>query len=156
MRNYYKTCITVSCILTTLFMIAGCSDPEIKTIPVTVSGNISVAEGVNGDGVVHVALYHAWALDGVLRHPVEFIESFESEVGLFSVDIAYPVDKGEGLLVYAWIDLDGDGVLCTPTGRNDLAGLTEAEGFPVAQVTIDVWLVAPCAGPDWFYPPATG
>jgi len=156
MKNFTKSAGAVGCILAVTLLIAGCSAPEVQTTRVTVSGNIQVADGVSSDGVVHIALYHAWALDGVLRHPVEFIESFDSEVGSFSVDVDYPVDKGEGLLVYAWIDLDGDGVLCTPTGRNDLAGLTEAEGFPAAEVTVNVWLVAPCAGPDWFFPPATG
>jgi hypothetical protein len=136
--------------------ITGCSDPEIQTIPVTVNGTINVPDEMSSDGVVHVALYHAWALEGELRHPVEFIQSFDGELGAFSIDVDYPVDKGEGLLVYAWIDYDDDGVLCTPTGRSDLAGLTEAENFPGDDVTVDVWLVAPCAGPDWFYPPAEG
>ena len=156
MKNFTKSAGTVGWILAVTLLIAGCSAPEVQTTRVTVSGNIQVTDGVSSDGVVHIALYHAWALDGVLRHPVEFIESFEGEIGEFAVDVDYPVDKGEGLLVYAWIDLDGDGVLCTPTGRSDLAGLTEAEEFPAAEVTVNVWLVAPCAGPDWFYPPASG
>ena len=88
MRNYYKTCITVSCILATLFMIAGCSDPEIKTIPVTVNGNISVAEGVNGDGVVHIAwldrrgrdeagqdIFYATAVDGAVGKNTKVAET---------------------------------------------------------------------------------
>ncbi len=156
MKSLANSAGAVGWMFAVTLLAAGCGEPAIQTMPVTVSGNIQVADGVSSDGVVHVALYHAWALDGVLRHPVEFIESFESGVGSYSVDFDYPVDKGEGLLVYAWIDLDGDGVLCTPTGRSDLAGLTEAEGFPAAEVSVDVWLVAPCAGPDWFYPPATG
>jgi hypothetical protein len=155
MKKASKSAIAGGILAATL-LIAGCGAPEVQTTPVSVNGTIHVADGVSRNGVVHIALYHAWALEGVLRHPVEFIESFESGVGEFSVSVDYPVEKGDGLLVYAWIDLDGDGVLCTPTGRSDLAGLTEAEGFPAAEVTVDVWLVAPCAGPDWFYPPAAG
>ena len=143
-------------LLVACLALAGCGEPVVKTMPVTVSGNISVLDDVNSDGMVHIALYHAWALEGELRHPVQFIEAFEGGIGGFSIDVDYPVDKGEGLLVYAWLDTDGDGVLCTPTGRSDLAGLTEVKNFPSENVTVDVWLVAPCAGPDWFYPPAGG
>jgi hypothetical protein len=152
LRN--TTQVLLAALLITGF-VTGCSDPEIKTVPVTVNGTINVADGVSSDGAVHIVLYHAWALEGELRHPVEFIQEFEGAVGEFSVDVDYPVDKGEGLLVYAWIDFDGDGVLCTPTGRGDLSGLAIAEDFPGDDVTVDVWLVAPCAGPDWFYPVAT-
>jgi len=67
----------------------------------------------------------------------------------------YPVETGEGLLVYAWIDLDGDDVHCTPEIRTDRAGLTVVQDFPASDVTADVMLDVPCAGPEWFYPPAT-
>ena len=78
----------------------------------------------------------------------------ETAVGAYSHEFEYPVEKGEGLLVYAWIDTDEDGVLCTPTVRTDRAGLTELEGFTTGEVTADVELDTPCAGPEWFYPPA--
>ncbi len=63
-------------------------------------------------------------------------------------------ENGEGLLVYAGLDMDGDEVLCTPSVRVDSVGLTEVQGFPAAEVTADVMLNAPCAGAEWFYPPA--
>ena len=56
--------------------------------------------------------------------------------------------------MYAWIDSDADGILCTPTVRIDRAGLTEVEGFAPGDVVADIELIVPCAGPDWFYPPA--
>jgi hypothetical protein len=146
-----------ACILAACLLLAACGgEPVVQTEPVTVSGTIGVPEGVASDGIVRINLYHAWALEGELRHPVEFIASFESGIGAYSIDVDYPVDKGEGLLVYAWLDTDGDGVLCTPSVRSDLAGLTEVENFPSGEVSVDVWLVAPCAGPDWFYPPVSG
>ena len=129
---------------------AGDADPQVA--PVQLSGNITIPDGAESTGTVHVSLYHAWALTGDLRHPVEFIEAFETQVGSFTHEFDYPVDLGEGLLVYAWIDDDGDGTLCTPTDRGDRAGLIEITDFVPGPVSADVELYVPCAGPDWFYP----
>jgi hypothetical protein len=108
--------------------------------------------GAETTGKVFVSLYHAWALEGDLRHAVQFIESFEATIGPFSHEFSYPLERGEGLLIYAWLDIDGDGVLCTPDVRVDIAGLTEVTSYPAEEVSADIQLVAPCAGPDWFYP----
>jgi len=136
-------------------ILAGCGgEQEVRTEPVALTGNIIVPDGVPADATVYVSLYHAWALEGDLRHPVEFIEGFEESAGEYAHTFEYPVDAGEGLLVYAWIDSDADGVLCTPTVRIDRAGLTEVEGFSPGDVAADIELIVPCAGPDWFYPPA--
>ena len=143
---------TAACLLAWL---SGCAEGEAPTTPVSLSGTISVPDGVQSDGSkVTVNLYHAWALEGVLRHPVEFIQSFETTAGEYSFSFDYPVENGEGLLVYAWIDLDGDDVHCTPAIRTDRAGLTVVQDFPSAEVTANVMLDVPCAGPEWFYPPA--
>lgn len=137
-----------------LTFLAGCGgEPELRVERVRLSGSITLPDGVARDGTVYVNLYHAWALEGELRHPVEFIESFETTAGAYAHEFDYPVDLGEGLLVYAWLDADGDEILCTPTVRIDRAGLTEVQDFAPGDVTADVELTAPCAGPDWFYPP---
>ena len=135
-----------------LAVLAGCAEPEIQTMPVSLTGTITAPDGVTADKF-YVRLYHAWALEGLLRHPVEEIESFETTGAAFSHDFDYPVDTGEGLLVYAWLDTDGDGVLCTPSVRDDIAGLIEVSEFPADAVTVELELTATCAGPDWFYPP---
>ena len=67
MKSFSKSAGTVGWMLAVTLLIAGCSAPEVQTTRVTISGNIQVADGVSSDGVVHVALYHAWALEGVLR-----------------------------------------------------------------------------------------
>ena len=36
--------------------------------------------------------------------------------------------------------------------RGDLAGLADVHDFPSEQVSVSLFLDAPCAGPDWFYP----
>jgi hypothetical protein len=134
-------------------IMSGCAgDAEPRIERVQLSGQITAPEGVQSSGTVYVSLYHAWALEGELRHPVEFIEAFETRVGSFSHDFDYPIDLGEGLLVYAWLDADGDGTLCTPTVRGERAGLIEVVDFVPGSVAADIQLTAPCAGPDWFYP----
>jgi len=115
-----------------LTWLSGCAEGEAPTTPVNISGMISVPDGVQSNSSkVTVNLYHAWALEGVLRHPVEFIESFETTAGEYNFSFDYPVETGEGLLVYAWIDLDGDDVHCTPEIRTDRAG--RRAGLPVCR-----------------------
>jgi len=143
--------LIVATILLTL--LAGCSEPPVVTQNVQLSGQIIAPDDIADPGKVRVNLYHAWALEGELRHPLEFIESFETGVGDFTHSFEYPVEQGEGLVVYAWLDTDGDDVLCTPDVRNDLAGFAEVQ--PAEQVTVSIRLDTPCAGPDWFYPQAT-
>lgn len=133
-------------------LLFGCSEAPRPTMAVTVQGQITSGPGATGP--VRVRLYHAWSLEGDLRHPLQFIDEFQTSPGAFSHDFDYPLDIGEGLVVYAWQDLDGDGVFCTPTFREELAGLTEAAEFPADTVTVEIVLVQPCAGPDWFYPAA--
>jgi hypothetical protein len=135
---------------------AGCgSEAPVPTRAIEVRGEIRLPPGAELRGKVYVNLYHAWALQGELRHPLQLIESFEAAPGAFSHRLLYPQDpagESEGLVVYAWADLDGDAVLCTPTVRGDVAGLAEVEGFPADAVNVTVDLTEPCRGPDWFYP----
>ena len=135
-----------------VFLLAGCGEAESPVRPVKISGSITRAPGMAADGKVFVSLYHAWSLEGDLRHAAQWIESFETKMGDYSHEFSYPLDRGEGLLIYAWLDLDGDSVLCTPSVRIDIAGLTEVTEYPADAVNADIELVAPCAGPDWFFP----
>lgn len=138
-------------------LLGGCgSEPPVPTRAVEITGQIRVPAAVTPAGKVYVSLYQAWSLQGELRHPLQLIESFETAPGAFTHRFAYPEDGGEGLIVYAWVDVDGDSVLCTPTYRSDLAGLTEVAGFPADTVSVTVDLTEPCRGPDWFYPRAPG
>ena len=142
------------CLAITVVALMSCGEaPDRgKMLPVDLHGELRVPPGA--DGPVHVALYHAWAGHGELHHPLQFIEAFTATPGAYRHAFQYPADEGEGLVVYAWVDLDGDGVLCTPSYRLDLSGLAEAKSFPGDSPQVDVEMNAPCRGPDWFFPPA--
>ena len=147
----------IGMLVTGAALLGGCgAEPPAPTRAVEITGQIRVPAAATPAGKVYVNLYHAWSLQGELRHPLQLIESFETAPGAFTHRLAYPESGGEGLIVYAWVDLDGDTVLCTPTYRSDFAGLTEVAGFPADTVSVTVDLTEPCRGPDWFYPRASG
>ncbi len=133
----------------------GCSpEPAAPKRSVEISGEIRLPAGTEVSGnKVYVSLFHAWALQGELRHPLQLIESFETAPGSFVHQFEYPEADGEGLIAFAWVDLDGDGVDCTMTSRIDLSGLTEVASFPADRVSVNIDLTEACRGPDWFYPP---
>ena len=139
-------------VLAALCFGCGGEDPPPPPIPVELSVTIDAPDEVDPAATVHLSLYHAWTGVGDLRYPLEIIKSYELPFGWFNLKFDYPVEAGEGLIVYAWVDSDGDGANCTPTVRGDLADLVEVEAFPAEQVSVSLLLDAPCAGPDWFFP----
>jgi hypothetical protein len=147
MRGELAVC---ACVVAAL--LAACAEAPPPARGIVLDGEIRVPPGASGR--VTVNLYHAWALQGELRHPLQAIGQFEATPGPFTHRFDYPEHEGEGLVAWAWIDLDGDGVLCTPERRVDLAGLAEVQGFPADRVSVTLDLAEPCRGPDWFYPPA--
>lgn len=116
----------------------------------TLRGQTIAAPGLAGR--VTLRVFQAWAGSGVLRHPLESIAQFQAPLGAFEQVIDYPVNDGEGLIVYGWLDIDGDGVHCTPGIRNEPAGLVEVKAFPADAVSVSLDLSTPCAGPEFFYP----
>ena len=140
-----------------LFLAALCfgcggEDPPPPAIPVDLSVTVDAPQEIDRGATVHLSLYHAWTGVGDLRYPLELIKSYEIPFGSFYLQFDYPVEDGDGLVAYAWVDSDGDGINCTPTERGDMADLIEVRDFPSEQVSVSLFLDAPCAGPDWFYP----
>ncbi|MDE0680541.1 MAG: hypothetical protein OXI11_10070 [Gammaproteobacteria bacterium] len=130
----------------------GCAGGEAPVIPVDLSLEIGASGEVDPAATVHLSVYHAWTGVGELRYPLEIVEGFETGLGASTFSFDYPAELGEGLVVYAWVDSDGDGANCTPAARGDMADLVEVEAFPSQQVSVSLFLDAPCAGPDWFFP----
>lgn len=153
LRVCIRSCV-VAAVLAVVSMVAGCgSEPPAPKYRVELTGEIRLPPEAGGGGKLYVSLFHAWSLQGDLRHPLQLIESFETAPGPFTHEFEYPENSGEGLVVFAWADLDGDGVDCTMTSRRDLSGLSEVKPFPADRVSVTVDLTEPCRGPDWFYPP---
>lgn len=136
-------------------LLAACGGESPSSLrSVTVSGSASLPEGTIPPGTLHVTAYQAWTGEGELRHPLLPLGEFTSNTGEFSGVIEYPADAGEGLVVYGWLDMDGDGVLCTPGNTAEPSGLAVVEPFPVDEVVARLTLDAPCKAANWFFPPA--
>lgn len=139
------------CVAALCFGCAG-EEPPPPPISVELAAAIAAPEEVDPAATVHLSVHHAWTGTGELRYPLEIVEGWETGLGTSSFSFDYPVAAGEGLVVYAWVDSDGDGINCTPAERSDLADLVEVAEFPSEQVSVSLLLDAPCAGPDWFFP----
>ncbi len=133
-------------------LVFACSEAPVAPLPVELTLGISAPGEVDPSAPVYLSVYHAWTGEGDLRHPLEMIESFETKLGTSTFTFNYPADGGEGLVVYAWVDTDGDAIHCTPAGRRDLADLVEIGEFPSEQVSVSLFLEVPCVGPEWFFP----
>jgi hypothetical protein len=138
-----------------LLLLAACSKaPEEQFKTVTVNGTVGMIAGPMPAGTLHFRLYNLEALDGDLQHPLEEIEDFTSDTPEYSHTFEYPVHKGSGLAVHAWLDMDGDGVLCTPADKLEPSGLAYTPENPEETVTLDIALAGNCRAANYFYPPA--
>lgn len=134
-----------------LLALAGCVNSTTRLVEIVLSLDVQAAEGL--DGPVYGELQHTWRGEGELRVPLIPFESFELEgPGLHTLQAQVPVDEGEGLSVYAWLDLDGDGVLCALGVDDEPAGLTHVEPFPATAGEATLGLDWPCAGPEQLFP----
>lgn len=136
-------------------LLAACSEaPPVVNKTLKISGTVQLPEGIAPAGELHVIAYHAWTGEGELRYPLHFMGEFTAPVGDFSNTIEYPAGAGEGLVIYAWADADGDGIFCTPQNNSELAGLSEVAAFPADEVSVELSLDANCKSANWFFPPA--
>ena len=125
-------------------------EQPVATRKITLRGQLSAADGLSGP--VHLRVFQAWAGQGALRHPLELLVEFPARLGAFERVIDYPLDGGTGLVVYAWLDTDGDGIACTPVARNDPAGLAEVGDWQSDSATVAIAMSQPCVGPEYFFP----
>ena len=153
-RANHSTHQKLSLLLIILLLVASCSDPEIINEKITISGEISIPESIEMKQPINLTIFHAVSGIGFQEHPLYEIESFTSDQLMFQHTFDYDTKGNQGLLVYAWIDLDEDGINCTPLSRIDLAGVSVNEEFPKTNELFQVEIKTPCVGPDWFYPSA--
>ncbi len=135
--------------------ITGCINVESNLYEVALSGQIDVAPGMSSTGEVHLEFHHAQSVGvGELSHPLgEFARQTIPSIGSTSQTLLYPKDDGAGLIVYGWLDADGDGALCAPgQPRTEPAGLVVVSGYPAHALSFTLTLDTPCVGPEFIYP----
>jgi len=133
-------------------MLAACINEDRRLYEVVLDGTITVTDGATG--TVHLELHHAQRGDGDLETPLGLIaETTIDGPGPVEWTALVPIDGGEGLVVYGWLDVDGDGLLCGLDASPEPAGVIEVAGFPAHALTFALVLDTPCAGPSALYPP---
>lgn len=134
--------------------LAGCVNDETRLYEVELIGEVAAAPGAESAGAVHLVFHVARTFGrGALAHPLgEFEARTLPGVGPLRETILYPSDEGSGLVVYGFLDLDGDGVLCAPGQASEPAGIVEVAGFPAHSLTFSLLLDRACAGPESLYP----
>jgi hypothetical protein len=142
--------------LATGCLLSACSNaPEEKFSTITLNGSIRMVAGPVPAGTIHFRLYNLESLSvsEELQHPLSEIEDFESETAQFSHTFEYPLHRGEGLAVHAWLDADGDGIFCTPEKRVDPSGMSWVGDTPEGSIEMSITLSDNCRAANWFYPP---
>ena len=147
--------VSILCLVGFFGLITGCINGESNFYEVALTGQINVAAGIPTTGEVHLEFHHGQSVgEGELSHPLgEFARETIPSIGSTSQTLLYPKDDGAGLIVYGWLDTDGDGVLCAPgKPRTEPAGLVKVSGYPAHALSYTLTLDTPCVGPEFFYP----
>jgi len=136
---------------------SACINEDLYLYETELRGTVSAPMGLTPDAELHVEVHHASFGTGATAHPLGLIETFVVEPdadGNFERSVLVPSERGEGLVVYAWLDLDGDGVLCglDGDGQPEPAGLVELDGFPAHELSFALALDDSCAGPEALFP----
>ena len=141
----------LSFILFSSFILTGCSEGEKEFEKKTIRIEV-LAEQSFEDKKIYVSTFHAQSGIGFQQHPLYEIESFSVDSTNFERSFDYDSEGNTGLVVYAWVDNDDDGINCTMESRNDTSGAAIDESFPQTNSTFIIELTENCVGPDWFYP----
>jgi hypothetical protein len=134
--------------------LAGCINEETRLYEIALDGQVAVANGAPSAGAVHLEFHVAETFgEGELAHPLGVFETRTvAGVGPVRETVLYPLDVGDGLVVYGWLDSDGDGVHCAPGQTEEPAGIVRVTGFPAHTLSFSLTLSAPCVGPESLYP----
>ena len=134
-------------LLLSLSPLVGCVNSRTQWVEVTVTTELIAPEGLSAP--VYGEWNHTWSGEGELRVPLLPFEDFAAEgPGLVTTTLLVPLDGVEGLTLYAWMDLDGDGLHCAPGVTDEPAGLGEALPFPATEAEVTLSLEAPCLGAE--------
>lgn len=143
--------------LVPLVSAAACVNEDLRLYELELVGAITPADPALADlGALHVELHHAYIGEGQVRHPLGLVDAWQLETGERELEATtlVPMDGGaEGVVVYAWLDLDGDGILCSVDGDQDEpAGVLELSEYPAHSIEFELVLDQPCAGAERLFP----
>jgi hypothetical protein len=131
--------------------LSACINDDLVLDEIELRGSIVVEPDMSDmGGTIHLEFHHAFSGSGELEHPLGLIERSELEPGARELDhtLLVPRDEGEGLVVYAWLDRDGDGILCGLEGdAAEPAGAITLD-YPPYTLEFELTLDQPCAGPE--------
>ena len=131
----------------------SCINVDTQLYEVNIRGTIKTDENTPQSGKVYVELRYARSGEGALSHPLSPISEFVLDgLGEFEERALIPTDEGEGLVIYAWLDSDGDGTLCGLKAAPEPAGLLAFEMLASHDLKIELLLTEPCAGAESLYP----
>ncbi len=135
-------------------LLGGCNQ-VLEEYEFSLEGTIASVSGAGESGTITVELYRAESGEGTLKQPLLLVTSFTLEAfGNFSQTVKLPVvaDR-KGLVVYAWVDADKNGALCTPEKRDEGSDLVVVNDFPQRTVKVSLSLGNLCQGPEAMFPP---
>lgn len=135
----------------------ACVNEDVHLFEVELAGRIATEDpSLDGVGTVHLELHHGYVGEGELRRPLGLIESWAlgPEVRDFEDVVLVSTDGGaEGLVMYGWLDLDGDGVLCNVgSADEEPAGVVVLSDVPAHDISFELELSAPCRGVEPLFP----
>jgi len=141
--------------LTLTLALTGCINDDLTLYEFELRGTVTVAADLPTAGTLHLELHHARSGAGRFLYPLGEFAAFPM-VGTPGAELRVtaraPIDEGEGLVVYAWLDVDGDAILCAPGVTSEPAGLIEVDEFPAHALRFTLTLTSPCSGPEALYP----
>lgn len=136
-----------------VLVFVGCINEDRRLYEVELRGEVTVADGP-ATGAVHLELHHAFTGEGPLRSPLGRIDATEIDgIGAAEWTTLVPMGEGEGLVLYGWLDRDGDGVLCGLGAAPEPAGIAVLR-FPAHTIEFTLSLDSDCAGASALAPTA--
>jgi len=143
--------------LPVLLVLSGCYNVDEGLYALDLSLDISIDPVFSDTGRLHLQAHHAWFGEAELRHPLGLIEAWEggelsASHAVIEHTLLVPLGLGEGLAVFGFMDVDGDGVHCAVGQDGEPSGIvvtTELDGHSLA---LDLLLDSACLGPEALHP----
>jgi hypothetical protein len=144
--------IPLQAMVPVLLLLAGCKGIVTIVQPIDISGTLASGDG--HDGPVCLEAYQAWSGEGDLRYPMHRVgRTWVDTPGDYTMSVELPVEDGEGLVLFAWQDRDGDGWHCAPGVDDELSGVTVVSESEVPDVVeADLVMDSACAGATRLFP----